>query len=246
MRDRNEGGSQSNPLEDNLEQAITAMRSARPPADMTARVEAALAARLGPSGSSGPDGPNGLPKAATSTSTVGATQTIIGGIVAVAIGTGVWMMWPDNPQGVPTAAPSLAVSAPLPESRDSGLDVMEDDAGEGVESAAASASSTAPPPTKRSAPPTEGQLLSRAKRALPQNPNVAVQLLQQHARLYPDGMLAQEREVLLIEARAQLGKHEEAQRSAREFLQDHPDTAYGNKIRESAFGDASKNDNSSR
>jgi outer membrane protein assembly factor BamD (BamD/ComL family) len=87
-------------------------------------------------------------------------------------------------------------------------------------------------------------LLASARKLLASDPAASIGLLRQHAALYPNGMLSQERDVLLIDAKARMGKIEEARKSAEDFLRDNPDSAHGTKVRESAFGDASTDRNS--
>jgi hypothetical protein len=62
--------------------------------------------------------------------------------------------------------------------------------------------------------PSEGALLLRAHRELASNPEGALELTQQHSRMYPNGALAPEREVLAIEALVGLGRIQEAKSRA--------------------------------
>src|SRR5437763_3610220 len=74
--------------------------------------------------------------------------------------------------------------------------------------------------------PSEGELLRRAQEALRDAPVRALALVRQHAALYPAGVLAQEREVIGIEALAALGRMDEARGAAREFLARHADSPH--------------------
>jgi hypothetical protein len=56
----------------------------------------------------------------------------------------------------------------------------------------------------------EGALLLMARREMGSNPSGALELTQQHAKLFPKGALVPEREVLAIEALLQLGRAQEA------------------------------------
>lgn len=56
----------------------------------------------------------------------------------------------------------------------------------------------------------EGALLLRARREIGSDPNQALALTEEHARLFPAGALVPEREVLAIEALAQLGRTSDA------------------------------------
>ncbi len=244
-----------------LGRAIAALRGTQPPADVTERVKAGLGPLLGPSSSGGPSGehrpgpagptaPGAGPAAALSG---GMVKTLLVALAAVAVGVGSWTAWrhEHSTVGPKAAGSTLAASAVPPPAPPAGADSAAVAASDSVASPAVSdsaapvdsAAASSPAPAAR---PTEAQLLASARRLLQSDPAASVRLLQEHARLYPEGMLSQEREVLLIEARARLGQMNEARDGARDFLKEHPNTAYGNKIRETAFGDASTGDNSDR
>jgi len=68
-------------------------------------------------------------------------------------------------------------------------------------------------PSQPGAAPTaagEGALLLRARQILPSDPAAALDLTREHARRFPAGTLVPEREVLAIDALAQLGRLSEA------------------------------------
>jgi hypothetical protein len=89
--------------------------------------------------------------------------------------------------------------------------------------AAARAAAASPTTTTRRAPPpTEGELLRRAQESLHVAPARALELVQEHAALYPSGALAQERDVIGIEALMRLGRADQARASAQRFLEQHP------------------------
>lgn len=79
-------------------------------------------------------------------------------------------------------------------------------------------------------PPSEADLLNRARQALATRPARALTLAQQHQRLYSGGVLAQEREVIAIEALERLGREAEAASRARRFLDRYPGSAHRRKI----------------
>ncbi|HNS98349.1 MAG TPA: hypothetical protein PKL73_15465 [Polyangiaceae bacterium] len=81
-----------------------------------------------------------------------------------------------------------------------------------------------------SAVPSELDLIQQAQRALHSHPQRTLSLCREHARRYPHGMLAQEREVLMVEALQRLGHDEEAKDRSRAFLKDNPDSAHRKKI----------------
>jgi hypothetical protein len=87
-----------------------------------------------------------------------------------------------------------------------------------------------PPVSKGVKPPSEVELLDRARAALKTEPAKALALTRQHQRLYPDGALSQEREVLAIEALSRLGKKGNAEKRAGQFEQRYPGSAYQKKV----------------
>jgi hypothetical protein len=80
------------------------------------------------------------------------------------------------------------------------------------------------PAPKRSQPPDmagELALLARAKRSLALDAARALALSEQHAALYPHGLLAEEREVIAIEALVRSGQLEQARLRATRFRAAH-------------------------
>jgi hypothetical protein len=84
----------------------------------------------------------------------------------------------------------------------------------------------APPATFAAKPPSEAFLIRSAKSALPRNARLARAYLERHQRLYPQGQLAQEREVLLIEVLRLEGHDVDASARAAEFQQKNPGSAH--------------------
>ena len=78
--------------------------------------------------------------------------------------------------------------------------------------------------------PSEAQLLDQARAAIKNDPARALELAREHARLYPRGALAQEREVIAIEALKRAGKSNAARERADEFRQRHPSSIHKNKV----------------
>lgn len=90
-------------------------------------------------------------------------------------------------------------------------------------------------PTVRAAPgpvapeakkPSETSLISGARKSLEASPRVALDLLAQHAKLYPSGILAEEREVLRIRALKNLGRAKDAQLQEEKFHKEHPGSVH--------------------
>jgi len=94
-------------------------------------------------------------------------------------------------------------------------------ASEGAESAQAPVSASA-----ASKPPSEASLIRGARAALPNGTSQARRLLERHRRLYPEGQLAEEREVLLIEVLEREGRAAEASARAAEFRQKNPESPH--------------------
>jgi hypothetical protein len=77
---------------------------------------------------------------------------------------------------------------------------------------------------------SEGDLIGQAQAALTGSPARALSLCEQHRRLYPHGVLVQEREVLAIEALQRLGRHTQAVARGERFLKAFPGSAHQSKI----------------
>jgi len=82
---------------------------------------------------------------------------------------------------------------------------------------------------------TEFELVQRAQAALASDANRALTLANEHAVAYPKGELVEEREVIAIEALAQLGRSEEASRRSLAFVRRFPETPYTARL-EKAIG----------
>lgn len=68
----------------------------------------------------------------------------------------------------------------------------------------------------------EAELLQRARSALGLSPREALDLARSHERRYPAGLLAEEREVIVINALKRLGREQEACARAARFVSAHP------------------------
>ena len=78
--------------------------------------------------------------------------------------------------------------------------------------------------------PSEMELIRRAE-GLRAQPAQALRELNEHARLYPAGMLAQEREVLAIEALLAAGQRSAAEVRAAKLAATHPGSAHLRRVR---------------
>jgi len=100
----------------------------------------------------------------------------------------------------------------------------------------------APSPTRDTAPEqatsssvaeqplTEVQLLRQAQAMIATNPRAALALCDQHARSFRDAVLAQEREVIAIDALGRSGRKSEAQQRAQQFLKRFSGSAHRQRI----------------
>jgi hypothetical protein len=86
----------------------------------------------------------------------------------------------------------------------------------------------------------EDQLLEKARRALGSDPNRALALTREHARSYPSGVLAQEREFIAIEALKRLGRAGEADARRGTFEERYPQSAHRRNLDGSAKADGGK------
>jgi hypothetical protein len=76
-----------------------------------------------------------------------------------------------------------------------------------------------------------------ARRALPSDPARALELADNHRALYPRGLLAQEREMIAIDALESLGREAAARARALTFLRRWADTSYAAQLRRRGYGD---------
>jgi hypothetical protein len=149
--------------------------------------------------------------------------------VALVAGGGLWLGTrsepaPPAPVVAPTGTRSVApappaVRAPAPA-------VVE-------EPVVSSDSPEQPAPNSASAPrsgPSEVELLRQAQAQLTKDPKRALALTHEHKRRFPDGALAQEREVIAVDALSRLGDGEQAKKRADEFDRRYPDSAHRRKV----------------
>ncbi|MDD9933104.1 MAG: hypothetical protein OXT09_05850 [Myxococcales bacterium] len=79
-------------------------------------------------------------------------------------------------------------------------------------------------------PETELELLRRAQRALGRSPSRALALARRHARDYPSGVFAQEREVVAIEAQLKLRRSGVALERAQRFVERFPHSPHLHRV----------------
>lgn len=136
---------------------------------------------------------------------------------------------PPSPPEVVEAAPSVAAPAPTPSERADAprLEATDDD----VASETVLPAVPSPPPRAAGRAParpgvarresgdglSETVLLEQARAALQSRPAAALELTRRHQARFPRGVLAQEREVIAIEALQRLGRKTAARARAAEF-----------------------------
>jgi hypothetical protein len=82
----------------------------------------------------------------------------------------------------------------------------------------------------------EHRLLRGARALLERDPSRALALTAEHERRFPNGVLAQEREVIAIAALARLGQDEAARSRADHFATDYPDSPHRDRVGEATSG----------
>ena len=145
---------------------------------------------------------------------------------------------------LPAAAPSAnVVAAPLPPPR-LPAPAVEAAASANAPSlpratstvpAAAARPSMAPSAASAPSPAAAGvtselELVKRAGQLLKSDPAQAFRLTTDHARLYPSGALAEEREVIAIDALASLGRASAARSRAERFMASYPRSAHLSRV----------------
>jgi hypothetical protein len=131
------------------------------------------------------------------------------GLVATATKTGTKL--------VPSAAPLAKVEEPVPSATPS---TRPQPKAHATTSASASAEG----------PEAEVKLLERAQDALRARPAEALAICDDHARRFPRGMLAQEREVIAIEALVKAGRPSDAKTRAERFKKAFPGSSHTRRI----------------
>jgi hypothetical protein len=76
----------------------------------------------------------------------------------------------------------------------------------------------------------EAELLQRAQRALLDHPSRALALTAEHRRRFAEGALAEEREVIAIEALQRLGREQAARERAAVFEARYPNSVHRSRV----------------
>ncbi|HYP90796.1 MAG TPA: hypothetical protein VEQ59_21665 [Polyangiaceae bacterium] len=88
------------------------------------------------------------------------------------------------------------------------------------------------PSTSTEPDETELSLLRQAQQAAASDPSRALSLTALHLARFPSGVLAQERDVIAIDALLRLGRSSEARARARAFEQSYPGSAHAQRLHE--------------
>lgn len=245
----------ANETEPVLRDALAAARARAPSEAQLARI-AALLPRPGDLGGGGSSGsaPKAPPVATGSTLSGAAIGAALGVLV---VGAGLaWQAAHEAPPSTNERA-AMTAAAPLASSSASSVPVARLAVPSALATAARAArpierptvDSTAPetidapeapaPLPEASAPApaapvvdaeTEAHFLDRARAALDTAPAQALSLTEEHARRFPSGALAQEREVVAIEALSRLGRVEAARQRAQRFLAAFPGSVHRRRL----------------
>jgi len=85
-------------------------------------------------------------------------------------------------------------------------------------------------PAVRDALADEARLLNEAHIAMATDPQTALTIVSEHAKRYPRGQLAAERELIRVQALVKLGRVREAEARARALRKSAPSTIYGERL----------------
>jgi hypothetical protein len=211
---------------DSLRSLFTSAANDLPSDAALARLSAKLGPLLGPTGGGpAPGGSTSSGSLAGAGKIAAVAAALIGGAVLVA------NLNQDVPSNVPAAPPLPAVEKVREEPRAEAPSIAAP--ATAVETASATPSSGERPATRpaaRSAAELEVELLERARGSLASNPAHALSLTSEHKLRFPGGVLAQEREVIAIDALKRLGRSDQASLRADEFAKSYPGSAHRRKL----------------
>jgi len=218
-----------------LRDALEAGRSERPDPEQLASLAAKLGPLLGPpGGGGGPPVDPTVPLKVTGTLAAKA----LGGLAAMTAGVAavVLLSQPSPPPPRPPSAPPPQASPAEPPAPDlpSGVDAPEalvvEEPADPPPRAQPRRRASAAPPSFEIDPGAELALIRRSQEALRGSPSRALELTAEHARRFGPGTLAQEREVVAIDALHQLGRDPAARARAERFAQRWPRSAHLRRI----------------
>ena len=224
-----------------LRQLISQSRNQVGTPDQVAVLSRQLASILGPGASLPVPPPAVLP--ATSRFAWRWVAGLVGGTGAVVALLSLWrdpapVESPVSPAPSPLSTPDVAAPAPSvaapPSTTPEAAPSLEPEAPAAAPAKPAHRSHPARERAPTASPGAEAALLEKARAALPTRPAEALRLAQEHARSFKRGILAEEREVIAIQALKQLGRKAEADRRAAQFERNYRGSVHQTKIDGSA------------
>jgi len=217
-----------------MDELLAKGRRYGPSPDQLDELAERLGPLVGPGGGSGPGGGHaGAPPLPGPTFSPWIIKGIGVGLTVAAAGGAAW--WMARGEGVaPPPAPTVQNSAASPTAFiPPPIPMPPPLSSEAAAPSAVSSEPTHRPPVvaKIIPGPNEASLIDMARAAVAQNPARALSLVARHRQLFPSGLLTPERNVIEIEALQRLGRSEEAERSAKQFEKEHPDSALQPRVR---------------
>ena len=223
------------PLSPELREVVNSGARDEPAPERVAALQAAVTASI----AAGITASAGTAAAASATAKAGLFKVVLGllgagGVAGAAlVGTGVV----DAPWSAPSREPASPVPSPPapapmadPEPLAPEIDREPETKPDAVEEAPAKRAARPRPPATAGTIAEEAQLLERARSTLESNPRAALAAAESHRRRFRRGALAQEREVLVIDALMRLGRRASAERRAAAFTRQYPHSAHRERV----------------
>lgn len=137
-----------------------------------------------------------------------------------------------SPRGAPSAEPlsPVVITAALPSVEPPSPSTPVIEHAPPVEAPEPRATRSGAQPRAFSDPEAELELLRRARGQLASAPQRALETTDQHRAQFRNGVFAQEREAIAIEALIRLGKHAQVQQRASAFRSHYPNSAYRRRL----------------
>lgn len=142
---------------------------------------------------------------------------------------------PPRPEAQPQARPT-ATATRAKQSRSASATPAKVHVGEAASSEAqpqnSAAGATVGPRVAPAGQPSEVELLRRARSLLSARPREAFSLTEAHRDAYPNGLFAQERDALAVEALVRAGETDKARSLAERFVRAYPNSPHAHRFRE--------------
>jgi hypothetical protein len=208
------------PLDGELADLLGAERRRPPaPADVRARVRGRVMTTVGPGGGGSPPPGRGPPPATPAGLLV--KPLLLGAALGSVVG--VFIVTRPEPADAPRPAVTASFQAVVPSSRPAGTDVPAVTAPLAAVPAPVATAHPGAVASREESLAAERRVLDEAQRALADGRSAAAfEALAEHARMFPRGRLAEEREGLWIRALARAGRMDEARDRATRFRAIYP------------------------